>query len=325
MGFYYRSWLKGMGLPDDQFDGRPVIGICNTWSELTPCNAHFRRIAEHVRYGVLEAGGFPLEFPVSSLGEVTMRPTAMLFRNLAAMDVEEAHPRAPARRRRAAHGLRQDHARAPDGRRVDGLADHRRLRRPATQRSLPRRGDRLGHARDRDERAGSRGRARAGGVRAGRSGDEPQLRALHDDGHRVEHGVDRRSARRGAPAERRDPGRRLAARHARAPRGPANRRDGPRRLGALENPHARGIRERDPHARGNRRIDERRDPPARDRGPHRRESLARGFRRVEPRNPLPRELDAFRQVPDGGLLLRGRIARGAALPRRARDCCTRRR
>jgi len=95
MGFYYRSFLKGMGLPNDQFDGRPVIGICNTWSELTPCNAHFREIAEHVRYGVLEAGGFPLEFPVSSLGEVTMRPTAMLFRNLASMDVEEAlraHP-----------------------------------------------------------------------------------------------------------------------------------------------------------------------------------------------------------------------------------------
>jgi L-arabonate dehydrase len=95
MGFYYRAWFKGMGVPDDQFDGRPVIGICNTWSELTPCNAHFRDIAEHVRRGVLEAGGFPLEFPVSSLGEVAMRPTAMLFRNLAAMDVEEAiraHP-----------------------------------------------------------------------------------------------------------------------------------------------------------------------------------------------------------------------------------------
>jgi L-arabonate dehydrase len=95
MGFYYRSWLKGMGIPDDQFDGRPVIGICNTWSELTPCNAHFRDLAEHVRRGILEAGGFPLEFPVSSLGEVTMRPTAMMFRNLAAMDVEEAiraHP-----------------------------------------------------------------------------------------------------------------------------------------------------------------------------------------------------------------------------------------
>ncbi|HYZ64025.1 MAG TPA: IlvD/Edd family dehydratase [Acetobacteraceae bacterium] len=95
MGFYYRSFLKNRGFPQDQFDGRPVIGICNTWSELNPCNSHFRTIAEHVRYGVLDAGGFPLEFPVSSLGEVTMRPTAMLFRNLASMDVEEAiraHP-----------------------------------------------------------------------------------------------------------------------------------------------------------------------------------------------------------------------------------------
>ena len=90
MGFYYRSFLKNRGFPQDQFEGRPVIGICNTWSELNPCNSHFRTIAEHVRYGVLDAGGFPLEFPVSSLGEVTMRPTAMLYRNLASMDVEEA-------------------------------------------------------------------------------------------------------------------------------------------------------------------------------------------------------------------------------------------
>ncbi|MBN8939638.1 MAG: dihydroxy-acid dehydratase [Rhizobiales bacterium] len=90
MGFYYRSWLKNRGFPADQFDGRPVIGICNTWSELTPCNSHFKTIAEHVKYGVLEAGGFPLEFPVMSLGETQLRPTAMLFRNLASMDVEES-------------------------------------------------------------------------------------------------------------------------------------------------------------------------------------------------------------------------------------------
>ncbi|MBV9913258.1 MAG: dihydroxy-acid dehydratase [Sinobacteraceae bacterium] len=89
-GFYYRSWLKNRGLPQDQFDGRPVIGICNTWSELTPCNTHFRALAEHVRWGVLEAGGFPLEFPVFSLGETLLRPTSMLYRNLAAMDVEES-------------------------------------------------------------------------------------------------------------------------------------------------------------------------------------------------------------------------------------------
>jgi dihydroxyacid dehydratase/phosphogluconate dehydratase len=89
-GFIHRSWMKSQGLPDDVFDGRPVIGICNTWSEITPCNAGLRDIAEHVKRGVWEAGGLPLEFPAISLGETQMRPTAMLFRNLLAMDVEES-------------------------------------------------------------------------------------------------------------------------------------------------------------------------------------------------------------------------------------------
>ena len=82
--------MRNQGLPDDTFDGRPVIGICNTWSELTPCNVHFRAIAEKVKVGVYQAGGIPVEFPVMSLGESNLRPTAMLFRNLASMDVEES-------------------------------------------------------------------------------------------------------------------------------------------------------------------------------------------------------------------------------------------
>jgi dihydroxy-acid dehydratase len=89
-GFIHRSWMKNQGFPSDLFDGRPVIGICNTWSELVPCNAHFRMIADRVKRGVYEAGGFPLEFPVMSLGETNLRPTAMLFRNLVSMDVEES-------------------------------------------------------------------------------------------------------------------------------------------------------------------------------------------------------------------------------------------
>jgi L-arabonate dehydrase len=89
-GFLHRSWMKNQGIPHDNFDGRPVIGICNTWSELTPCNAHFRELAEYVKRGVREAGGLPLEFPVMSLGETNLRPTAMMFRNLASMDVEES-------------------------------------------------------------------------------------------------------------------------------------------------------------------------------------------------------------------------------------------
>ena len=89
-GFIHRSWMRNQGLPADVFDGRPVIGICNTWSELTPCNAHFRTLAEHVKRGVWEGGGLPVEFPVMSTGESNMRPTAMLYRNLVSMDVEES-------------------------------------------------------------------------------------------------------------------------------------------------------------------------------------------------------------------------------------------
>jgi dihydroxy-acid dehydratase len=89
-GFIYRSWMKNQGIPDYEFREKPVIGICNTWSELTPCNAHFRELAESIKRGISEAGGFPVEFPVMSLGETLIKPTAMLYRNLASMDVEES-------------------------------------------------------------------------------------------------------------------------------------------------------------------------------------------------------------------------------------------
>ena len=90
MGFVHRSWMRNQGHPDHMFQGKPVIGICNTWSDLTPCNAHLRDFAEIVKRGVYEAGGFPLEFPVMSLGETLMKPSTMLLRNLASMDVEES-------------------------------------------------------------------------------------------------------------------------------------------------------------------------------------------------------------------------------------------
>jgi L-arabonate dehydrase len=89
-GFIYRAWMKNQGIPDEEFRGKPVIGICNTWSELTPCNGHFRELAESVKKGIIAAGGFPVEFPVMSLGETLIKPTAMLYRNLASMDVEES-------------------------------------------------------------------------------------------------------------------------------------------------------------------------------------------------------------------------------------------
>jgi dihydroxy-acid dehydratase len=89
-GFIHRAWMKNQGIPDYEFRNKPVIGICNSWSELTPCNAHFRQLAESVKHGIYEAGGFPVEFPVMSLGETLIKPTAMLYRNLASMDVEES-------------------------------------------------------------------------------------------------------------------------------------------------------------------------------------------------------------------------------------------
>src|SRR6266576_1768342 len=89
-GFLHRSWLKSTGVSDETFRGRPVIGICNSWSDLVNCNVHLRGLAEAVKRGVLQAGGFPREFPVMSLGESLMKPTAMLYRNLMAMDVEES-------------------------------------------------------------------------------------------------------------------------------------------------------------------------------------------------------------------------------------------
>jgi dihydroxy-acid dehydratase len=88
-GFLHRAWVKTEGFSDELFKGRPVIGISNSWSELTNCNAHLRLVAEAVKRGVWQAGGFPLEFPTMSLGEALMKPTAMLYRNLMSMDVEE--------------------------------------------------------------------------------------------------------------------------------------------------------------------------------------------------------------------------------------------
>ena len=86
---YHRGWLKNQGYPNDLFDGRPVVGIMNTWSELTPCNGHLRELAEKVKAGIWEAGGFPVEVPAFSASENTFRPTAMMFRNLAALSIEE--------------------------------------------------------------------------------------------------------------------------------------------------------------------------------------------------------------------------------------------
>src|SRR2546423_9311940 len=107
-GFIYRSWMKNRGLPNDMFDGRPVIGICNTWSELTPCNTHFRVLAEHVRNGVLEAGGVPRGIPRVSVRRTLLPPPAVLCRHFAPMAPRDAIRRDPPDGGRAARGRGQN-------------------------------------------------------------------------------------------------------------------------------------------------------------------------------------------------------------------------
>ena len=137
-GFIHRSWMKSEGLPPDVFDGRPVIGICNTWSELTPCNAGLRDLADHVKRGVWEAGGLPLEFPAMSLGETQMRPTAMLFRNLLAMEVEESIRGNPIDAVVLLGGCDKTTPGQLMGAASVDLPTHRGLERPDAEREIPR-------------------------------------------------------------------------------------------------------------------------------------------------------------------------------------------
>ena len=160
-GFAYRSWVKGKGVPHDQFDGRPVIGICNTFSELTPCNSHFRTLAEQVKIGVYEAGGFPLEFPVMSLGETLLRPTAMLYRNLASMDVEESIRGNPIDGVVLLMGCDKTTPSLVMGAASVDLPTIGVSRRADAQRQVARPGARLGHRRVEHERAGARRHAEA--------------------------------------------------------------------------------------------------------------------------------------------------------------------
>ena len=157
-GFIHRSWMKNQGFPSNLFDGRPVIGICNTWSELTPCNAHFRLVADRVKRGIYEAGGFPLEFPVMSLGETNMRPTAMLFRNLVSMDVEESIRGNPIDGVVLLCGCDKTTPSLMMGAASCDLPALVVSGRRHAQRQLPRPADRVGHERLADERRRSRGK-----------------------------------------------------------------------------------------------------------------------------------------------------------------------
>jgi L-arabonate dehydrase len=308
-GFAYRSWLKNKGIPHDQFDGRPVIGICNTWSELTPCNSHFRTIAEQVKRGVYEAGGFPLEFPVMSLGETLMRPTAMLFRNLASMDVEEAIRANPIDGVVLLMGCDKTTPALLMGAASVDLPTIGVSRRPDAQRQVARPDIGSGTHVWKHEREGARGRDQL------QDFIEAESCMHRSAGHCMTMGTASTMASMvealgmGLPAT---PPSRPSIRGATCwrawPAGASSRWC--TRTCAVEDPDARGLRERDPRQRRDRRLDQRGDPPDRDRRPHRRRADARGLGPARPRDALPRQPDALGQVPDGGLLLRRRPAGG---------------
>ena len=298
--FAHRSW-NGRGYPPDVFDGRPVIGICNSWSELTTCNAHLRIVAEHVKRGVWEAGGLPLEFPTMSLGESMMKPTTMLWRNLMSMDVEESLRANPLDGVVLLCGC--------DKTTPAQLMGAASVDLPTI--CMP--GGPMLNGRWRDEEVGS-------GTDLWRISDLRRRGELSDEEYlEVEAGYSRSDGHcntmgtastmtsmaealgttlTGAAA---DPGGRLAPARARPHHRAPHRADGARRPAALADPHARGVPQRDRDAARARRLDQRRHPPARDRRPARHRPAARALRRALARGAVPRQPQALRRVPDGAV------------------------
>ena len=199
----HRSWIKNQGHPDHMFDGRPVIGICNTWSELTPCNAHFRELAEVVKRGVYEAGGFPVEFPAMSLGETTLRPTAMLFRNLASMEVEESIRANPIDGVVLLVGCDKTTPALLMGAASCDLPTIALVRRPDAERQVPRLRRRLRHVGLAVQRSGEGGRDDARRLHERGIRHVALARPLHDHGHGLDDGQHGGSARHRPAGERR--------------------------------------------------------------------------------------------------------------------------
>jgi dihydroxyacid dehydratase/phosphogluconate dehydratase len=194
----YRSWMRSQGFTPEVFDGRPVIGIATTWSELAPCNVHLHRVAESVKRGVWQAGGFPLEFPAMALGETILRPTAMLYRNLLAMEAEELMRANPLDGVVLLSGCDKTTPGLLMAAASVDLPAVMVTGGPDAQRKVPGYRRRLGHGGLAVRGRPARRADDPGGMRVRRRLHGQVQRALHDDGHRVHHGVDGRSARHAA-------------------------------------------------------------------------------------------------------------------------------
>ena len=296
--YLHRAWMR-RGVPDHAFDGRPQIAIANTASDLTPCNAHFDEVATSVKQGVYEAGGIPLNLPVMSPGETQMRPTAMLWRNLAAMSIEEMLRGNPV-----------------DGVVLLGGCDKTipALLMAAASVDLPAlvlpggpmltghfRGAALGCGTD-VWRFGEEVRAglmTAGGLPQIRIGDDPQQGALQHDGHRLDDGRHGRGAGDHDPRSRRHPRPGQPASRARPRRRPVGGGDGPGGSAAQRRHHARVVPQRDRRVGGHRRIHQRGRAPAGDRRPVGDRAAAGRLRPDRFRGAVAGERATGRHVPDG--------------------------
>src|SRR3954471_19064629 len=317
--FGHRSRMLQMGYDYQDFAGKPVIGILNTWSDLNPCHAHLRTRAEEVKRGVWQGGGFPVEIPAISLGETMMKPTTMLYRNLLAMEAEELLRSNPRRRRSLARGLRQDDARPDHGcdqhehsgdlfsRRTDAAWQFwwqaarlgiRCLEILGGERSRP-------HRRARMARDGSRYRAK--------------LRHLHDDGHGLDHGRSRRDARPDLAWRRLDACRRFRSHQAGDGKRPAHRRHGARGPDAEAYPHRGLVPQRDHRVDGHERLDQRNHPSDRDGAACRIGARLARFRPPVERDGSHCRYPAVGPLPHGGFSLCRRLPRLLAPPHAASE------
>ena len=316
--FAHRQRMQQTGLRRDDFLGKPVIAIVNTWSDLSTCHAHLRERAEAVKRGVWQAGGFPVELPALSLGEVVVKPTTMLYRNLLAMETEEllrSHPvdgavllggcdKTTPGLLMGAISMDLPAIYCPAGPMSTGFWRGREDRRRHPHQEV------LGRAAARPHHAGRLDRARGT--------DDPHRGHLQHDGHRVDDDVDRRRARLHAARRVVDSRRRLrpCANGRRLRR--AHGRDGVGRPHAVAPAHPRVVRQRDGRLHGAGRLDQRRGPPDRDRAPGAGAADARRHGRGRARHAGARQPVPDRRLPDGGLLVRRRPARIAvAAARRA--------
>ena len=307
----YLERYMNFGLtPKELRSGKPIIGIAQTGSDLSPCNRHHLELAQRVREGIREAGGIAFEFPVHPIQETGKRPTAALDRNLAYLGLVEILYGYPLDGVVLTTGCDKTTPACIMAAATVNIPGDRALRRADAERLVEGRALRLRHGGVEGARGNGGRPHQPAGVRRHRGGLRALGRPLQHHGHGLDHERARRGARHVAAGMRRDPGALQGARADRLRDRPARGRDGVGGPQALRHSHARGVREHHHGELGDRRLDQRADPHQRDRAPHRREADHRGLGNDRLRRPAAGQHAAGRKISRRGILPRGRLAGG---------------